>query len=79
MCEATVYVSNDGQERKVMQDVVLMRPDEDAWLLVNLLGEQKLVRGSIEKIDFLRHRVYLHPESSGGKFTASKAVEQREL
>ncbi len=66
MCEATIYVNDDGQEREVMQDVVLMQPADDAWLLVNLLGEQKLVQGSIEKIDFLRHRVYLRPESPDG-------------
>jgi len=62
MCEATVYLSDNGDEQKIMQDVVLVQPEDDAWLLVNLLGEQKLVRGAIEKIDFLRHRVYLKTE-----------------
>ena len=62
MCEATVYLSDNGDEQKIMQDVVLVQPEDDAWLLVNLLGEQKLVRGAIEKIDFLRHRVYLKAE-----------------
>jgi len=61
MCEAKVYVSNDGEEQKVMEDVVLMQPDGDAYLLVNLLGEQKLVQGRIEKIDFLHHTVHLSP------------------
>ncbi len=63
MCEAKVYLSEDGKERKIMEDVVLVQPEpeSDAYLLVNILGEQKLVQGRIEKIDFLRHVVYLNP------------------
>jgi predicted RNA-binding protein len=59
MCEATVYMTEDGQDKKVMQDVVLVQPEGDAYLLVNLLGEQKLVRGTIKKLDFLKHTVHL--------------------
>lgn len=59
MCEATVYLTDDGQEKKIMQDVMLVQPEGDAYLLVNLLGEQKLVLGSIERIDFLKHTVHL--------------------
>jgi predicted RNA-binding protein len=59
MCEAKVYVGDDGEARKIMEDVVLIQPEGDAFLLVSLLGEQKLVRGRIERIDFLRHTVHL--------------------
>jgi len=63
MCETKVYVSDDGEEQKIMEDVVLVQPEPEsnAYLLVNILGEQKLVQGRIEKIDFLRHTVYLSP------------------
>ena len=59
MCEATIYLTDDGQEKEIMQDVVLLQPEGDAWLLVTLLGEQKLVRGTINKVDFLKHTVHL--------------------
>jgi predicted RNA-binding protein len=59
MCEATVYLTEDGQERKIMQDVVLVQPEGDAYLLANLLGEQKLVQGRIKRIDFLKHTIHL--------------------
>jgi predicted RNA-binding protein len=59
MCEAIVYLAGDGQEREIMRDVMLMQPEGDAWLLVTLLGEQKLVRGTIRKLDFLKHTVHL--------------------
>lgn len=60
MCEAKVYLVSDASGRPIMEDVVLLQPEGDAFLLVNLLGEQKLVRGTLEKVDFLRHRVYLN-------------------
>ncbi len=59
MCEATVYFSDDKEGNPIMKDVVLVEPEGDAYLLVSLLGEQKLVQGSIEKIDFLKHTVHM--------------------
>ena len=59
MCEAKVYVAKNGDEEQIMQDVVLVQPEGETCLLVNLLGEQKLVQGRIERIDFLKHIVYL--------------------
>ncbi len=59
MCEATIYLTDDGQEKEIMREVVLVQPEGDAWLLVTLLGEQKLVRGTIKKLDFLKHTVHL--------------------
>jgi len=59
MCEAKVYTIKNGAEEQIMQDVVLVQPEGENWLLVNLLGEQKLAPGRIEKIDFLKHTVHL--------------------
>jgi predicted RNA-binding protein len=59
MCEAKVYVAKNDDEEQIMRDVVLVQPEGDTYLLVNLLGEQKLVQGRIEKIDFLKHTVHL--------------------
>jgi predicted RNA-binding protein len=59
MCEAKVYVVKNGDEEQIMQDVVLVQPEGETCLLVNLLGEQKLVPGCIERIDFLNHTVHL--------------------
>lgn len=59
MCEATVYLVKEGREEEIMHDVVLMRSEGDVFLLANLLGEQKLVRANIKKIDFLKHTIHL--------------------
>jgi len=65
MCEARVYLGDDGEEQQIMEDVVLVQPEGDAYLLVSLLGEQKLVQARIEKIDFLKHTVHLsQPDSN---------------
>lgn len=63
MCEAKVYLIGDPSGRPVMEEVILLQPEGDEFLLVGLLGERKRVRGRIEKIDFLRHAIYLIPVS----------------
>ena len=59
MCEAKVYLEKDEQEHLIMENVTLMQPEGEEYLLVNLLGEQKLIQGQIERIDFLKHAIYL--------------------
>ena len=61
MCEAIVYLVKDGKQEQIMRDVVLLQPEDDSILLAELLGERKSVRARIQKIDFLRHTVYLTP------------------
>lgn len=60
VCEATVILSAEGHERKIMENVVAIRQDDDGnLLLADLLGEQRLVRARVRDVDFLRHRIVL--------------------
>jgi len=59
MCEATVFLVKNDHEEEIMRDVVLVQPEEDKLLLVSLLGEQKLVKGTIKRIDFIKHTLVL--------------------
>ena len=59
MCEARVYLGNGSEEKEIMQDVVQVEPDGDTWVCVSILGERKLVRGTLRKVDFLKHTVHL--------------------
>jgi predicted RNA-binding protein len=59
MCEASVYLVKDGEEKKIMQDVTLVRPEGDTVFMATLLGEQKIVLGRIARIDFLKHTVFV--------------------
>jgi predicted RNA-binding protein len=63
MCEAQIYLDNGQEETEIMKDVVRVEPDGDTWVCISMLGERKLVRGNIEKIDFLRHTVHLSQPS----------------
>ncbi|MGQ9904323.1 MAG: CooT family nickel-binding protein [Anaerolineae bacterium] len=61
MCESTVLVAAPDGEHVLMRDVMQVRPEGDVLLFSSLLGEQKLVRGRIDKIDLLKHRIYVTP------------------
>lgn len=55
MCQATVYL--DGE--KVMEDVIWVEPTPYGVLLRSLFRESAQVRGRLEGIDLLKHRVLL--------------------
>ena len=57
MCESKVFLASAEGEELVMEDVTSIRPEGEGYRLVNLFGEEKLVRGRIKAIDLLKHRV----------------------
>lgn len=61
MCEATVLAATADGEQVLMSNVMHVQPEGDLLLFASLLGEQKLVRGRIDKIDLLKHRIYITP------------------
>lgn len=64
MCLSTVYIETKGQRQKVMQDVAKMEFCNEGYLLIGLLGDQKVVDGRIKKIDFVDdHSVILEKET----------------
>jgi predicted RNA-binding protein len=63
MCEARVFVGNGSGETEIIRDVVLVEPDGDTWVCVSLLGERKLVKGDLRKVDFLKHTVHFSQPS----------------
>ncbi len=58
MCEARIYLNDGVEDKQIFQDVVSVEPDGDTWVCVSVLGERKLVRGALQKIDFLKHTVH---------------------
>jgi len=63
MCLSTVYIQSGDRCIKVMQDVAQMESNQEGYLLIGLLGDQKSVKGVIRKIDFVDdHLVILEPE-----------------
>jgi len=59
MCEAAAYVLKDGREELVLQDVDVIEPDGDNLRLVNIFGEQKVLRAHILSLNLVDHKVIL--------------------
>ena len=65
MCQATVYLAQDGQEEELMRDVILLEPAEDGLRLQAFFEEPVTVQARVERIDFLKHTVTLVPVLEG--------------
>ena len=65
MCLSKVYIQSEDRRIKVMHDVAQMEYNQEGYLLIGLLGDQKLVKGVIRKIDFVDdHLVILEPKKN---------------
>ena len=59
MCEAAAYVLKNGREELLLQDVDLIEPDGDNLRLVNIFGEQKVLKAKILSLNLVDHKVIL--------------------
>ena len=60
MCLSNVYIDSDGERKEVMRDVAKMEAEDDGFVLIGLLGEQKFIQGKVSRLDFVdTHSVVL--------------------
>jgi predicted RNA-binding protein len=59
MCLATVYVEDDGQREKVMQDVAWIKPESGGLELITFLGESRRFQARIKSIDLIKGSIVL--------------------
>ncbi|MCK9377360.1 MAG: CooT family nickel-binding protein [Syntrophobacterales bacterium] len=59
MCEATAYLLKDGEEELVLKDVDVIEPDGDNVRIVNIFGEQKVLKAAIHSLNLINHKVIL--------------------
>lgn len=59
MCEATAYLLKNGQEELILKDVDVVEPDGDNVRLVNIFGEQKILKAEIHSLNLIDHKVLL--------------------
>ena len=57
MCEADAYISRDDKEELVLKSVDLVKPLDDGYLLVDIYGTQKTVRGKLKQMNLVNHRI----------------------
>ena len=59
MCEANVYIYENGEEKLYLENVDILKPESDKIFMRNLFGEQKEFKGKIKEISLLSHKIVL--------------------
>lgn len=58
MCEASAYISRGEQEELILKSVDLVEPlDDGGFLLVDIFGAQKVIRGTLKQIKLVDHKI----------------------
>jgi predicted RNA-binding protein len=58
MCEADAYLIKNGEEQLLMKAVDVIEPDDDQnYRIVDIFGEQKIVRGRIKGMHLVDHKI----------------------
>jgi predicted RNA-binding protein len=59
MCESTAFLLKDGKEEKLLEDVVLLKPEGNKIILKNILGDTQEIEAVVDHIDLMGHRIVL--------------------
>ena len=59
MCEAAAFIIRDGKEELVLDSVDLLEPENGNIRLVNIFGEQKILRARIKQLSLVNHKIIL--------------------
>lgn len=59
MCQSHVYLVKDGEEKLIMEDVSMIKPQGDELLLVGILGEAIQVKARIKELQLTDHRILI--------------------
>jgi len=59
MCIAKAFITEDGIEKPVMEEVTRLKVEDGKIIMSSLLGEQKQVEATIREIDFIHSKITL--------------------
>ncbi len=59
MCESQAYLLTSEGEKKIMDNVVFVKPENGKVYLEDLLGEQKIVEGNIKEMKLIAHKIII--------------------
>lgn len=58
MCEASAYLSRNGEEVLLMESVDIIEPQGDnIFRLVGIFGDQKIIHARIKLMNLVDHRI----------------------
>jgi predicted RNA-binding protein len=61
MCEAAAFLLKDEKEELVLEAVEVVESGEHDVKLVNIFGEQKVIKAKIRSFSLVDHRIVLEP------------------
>ncbi len=64
MCEASAYVITEEEPVLLMDFVDKVLPDEAGIRLINIFGDQKIIKGKIHSLSLVDHRIYIEENKS---------------
>jgi predicted RNA-binding protein len=59
MCETNAYLVKDGKEELILEDISILRPEEEELYLQNIFGEQKRIKARLKEMNLIGHRIVL--------------------
>jgi predicted RNA-binding protein len=59
MCEAADYVLNNGLEELLLSEVDIIETEGGSLRLVNIFGEQKVIKADIHRLNLVNHKIIL--------------------
>jgi len=59
MCESTAYLLKDGKEELLFEGVDFLENRGDEVKMVNMFGEEKMIRAKIKRFSLVDHKIIL--------------------
>jgi len=59
MCEAHAFILRDGSEEKIMENVDQVEVENDEIRMINIFGEQKMLRAKIRSYSNSERKIVL--------------------
>jgi predicted RNA-binding protein len=63
MCEAAVYMVQEGKEDLVMESVDVLENDQAEVRMTDIFGEEKRLKARVKTLSLVDHKIFLEPLS----------------
>lgn len=61
MCQSAVFMIEDGEEKEIKRDVILVEPVENGVKIQGFFESPMILPAHIARIDLLKHKILLKP------------------
>lgn len=65
MCESKLYEVSEQEKRLVMEDVIKIVVEDEKILVIDILGNQKEIKGKLKEVNLGAHEIIVIPEGLG--------------